>query len=248
MSTVIATLLLTFLAVLDGKANASAYAPAAAAAIRTTDEPSIKSSAQTEPFSLNATPVRSGELLTKWTAVEADIRTESEILARCQEGAELCPPAAQKFLAIIADGRTHMGRARIGVINRAINLAIRPMGDLAQWGVPDRWSAPLVTLTTGRGDCEDYAIAKYVALRAAGVADDDVRLVIVRNLTVNEDHAVVAARLDGSWVMLDNRWFALAKDVEMYRIVPLFVLDNAGVEQLEPRTIADARSRDNPRL
>ena len=44
------------------------------------------------------------------------------------------------------------------------------MSDLAQWGVIDRWSAPLETFTTGRGDCEDYAIAKYVALTAAGVA------------------------------------------------------------------------------
>ena len=88
----------------------------------------------------------------------------------------------RNFLAIVAEGYAHAGRARIGVINRAINLAIRPTSDLAQWGVPDRWSAPLVTLTTGHGDCEDYAIAKYVALMAAGVAEDSVRLVIVRNL------------------------------------------------------------------
>ena len=40
---------------------------------------------------------------------------------------------------------------------------------MAQWGVPDRWSPPLETLATGRGDCEDYAIAKYVALTAAGI-------------------------------------------------------------------------------
>ena len=72
--------------------------------------------------------------------------------------------AAKKFLDVIADGRAHDGRARIGVINRAINLAIRPTSDLAQWGVADRWSAPLETLASGRGDCEDYAIAKYVAL------------------------------------------------------------------------------------
>jgi hypothetical protein len=54
---------------------------------------------------------------------------------------------------------------------------------------------------TGRGDCEDYAVAKSVALRAAGIAEDDVRLVIVRNLGVGDDHAVVAARLDGSWII-----------------------------------------------
>ena len=135
---------------------------------------------------------------------------------------------------IVAQGRAQTGRARIGVINRAINLSIRPMSDLAQWGVTDRWSAPLVTLTTGRGDCEDYAIAKYVALLQAGVAAQDVRLVIMRDLASGVDHAVVAARLDGDWVILDNRWLVLVKDSEMRRVIPLFVLDETGVAQSAP--------------
>ncbi|HEX3340388.1 MAG TPA: transglutaminase-like cysteine peptidase, partial [Pseudolabrys sp.] len=127
-------------------------------------EPSVKLPTLAQPFGLDAVPVMTGELLTNWSRVEADIRAESEILAQCRENILRCPRAAQTFLAIVAEGRVHTGRARIGVINRAINLAIRPMSDLAQWGVEDRWTAPLATLTTGFGDCEDYAIAKYVAL------------------------------------------------------------------------------------
>ena len=52
---------------------------------------------------------------------------------------------------------------------------------------------------------------------------------IVRNIAANEDHAVVAVRNGGDWIVLDNRWLTLVKDVEMPRIVPLFVLDDAGV-------------------
>ena len=40
--------------------------------------------------------------------------------------------------------------------------------DFTQHGEADRWSAPLATFATAKGDCEDYAIAKYVALREAG--------------------------------------------------------------------------------
>ena len=200
--------------------------------------PAIQSPAMTEPFGPNTVPVASGEVLSKWSGVEADIRAESNILSRCRANAELCPAAARKFLAIVAQGSAQTGRARIGVINRAINLAIRPMSDLAQWGVVDRWSAPLVTLSTGRGDCEDYAIAKYVALKEAGVAAEDLRLVIVRDLAVGEDHAVVAARLDGDWIVLDNRRLTLVEDSQTRQMVPLFVLGQTGVREFALTTTA----------
>ena len=90
--------------------------------------------------------------MTKWSGVEAEIRADDEVLARCREGA-LCPAAARRFLTIVDEGRARNGRARIGIINRAINLAIIPTSDVAQWGVADRWSAPLETFTTRRGDC-----------------------------------------------------------------------------------------------
>ena len=141
---------------------------------------------------------------------------------------------------MIADGRAHDGRARIGVINRAINLAIRPMTDLAQWGVVDRWTAPLATLASGRGDCEDYAIAKYVALREAGVAENDVRLVIVRDLASGEDHAVVAARADERWIVLDNRRLTFVEDAAMPHVLPLFAFDQDGVKRFT-LPIAEAR-------
>jgi predicted transglutaminase-like cysteine proteinase len=209
--------------------------------------PSIASPAIAEPFGLNAVPISSGGLLAKWTGVEADIRAENAILARCRDDVRSCPRAAQNFLAIVAQGRAQTGRARIGIINRAINLAIRPMSDLAQWGVIDKWSAPLESLTTGLGDCEDYAIAKYVALREAGVAAEDVKLVIVRNTAAAEDHAVTAVRLDGDWIVLDNRWLTLVEDNEMQAAIPLFVLDQNGVKQFIPAIVPNVRRASAPR-
>ncbi len=66
------------------------------------------------------------------------------------------------------------------------------------------WSPPFETLQTHRGDCEDYAIVKYVALLQAGLSHDDVKIVILQNLLPEEDHAVVATRVDGQWLILDN--------------------------------------------
>src|SRR5271169_6192869 len=142
-----------------------------------------------EPFDFDAVSVVSGGLLSTWRGVQEAIRAESTVLARCRINAEQCPPVAKNFLAIIAEGRAHTGRARIGLINRAINLAIHPKSD------PDHWMPPLDTLSTGSGDCKDYAIAKYVALMEAGIAEEDLRLVIVRDLALGQDHAIVATRL-----------------------------------------------------
>jgi predicted transglutaminase-like cysteine proteinase len=220
-------------------------------------EPSIKSPAAAgnainapvlaEPFGFDTVPVASGGILSKWNGVEADIQADNDILSRCRASAELCPAAARNFLAIIAQGKAQSGRARIGIINRAINLAIRPMSDLAQWGVIDRWSSPLETFTTGLGDCEDYAIAKYVALMQAGVAAEDVRLVVVRDLAFGEDHAVVATRLSGDWIILDNRWLTLVEDNEMRRTIPLFVIDQTGVKQFALTPTPDAHRASTPR-
>jgi predicted transglutaminase-like cysteine proteinase len=177
-------------------------------------------------------PVTRGDVATKWSGVEAEIRTGNEILARCRDDFARCPAAARSFLDIVAEGRVQTGRARIGVINRAVNLAIQPERD------PAHWRAPLDTLSWGRGDCKDYAIAKYVALTAAGVAAQDVKLVIVRNLAAGEYHAVVVVRDEGSWIVLDNRWLTLVEDVAMPKVIPLFVLDGEGVRQFAPALTA----------
>ena len=44
-----------------------------------------------------------------------------------------------------------------------------------------------------------------------------------------EDHAVVAARLDGHWLTLDNRRMAMIEDSNMRSYRPLFVIDQTGV-------------------
>jgi predicted transglutaminase-like cysteine proteinase len=196
-----------------------------------------------EPFGRSTEIAAEGPVWSKWRALEADIAADREVLARCRAATDDCPDAAQRFLAIIDDAHARSGRARLGEVNRAVNLAIRPMSDLAQWGVLDRWSAPLETFTSQAGDCEDYAIAKYVALREAGVADEDLRLVIVRHRPTSEDHAVLAARVDGHWLLLDNRTLVMLEDNEATTFEPLFVLDHGGVQRVanEPPPARQAR-------
>lgn len=183
-----------------------------------------------EPFGMFAFRAPEGVLWTKWRGVAADIARDAETMARCRASAAQCSPAAARFLAVIDEVRRHDGRARLETVNRAVNDAIRYTGDMEQHGVADLWSAPLATFASGRGDCEDYAIAKYVALRESGVAAEDMRVVLVRDLVVREDHAVLAVREGGRWMILDNRSMAPIADSEARSFMPLFALDQEGVK------------------
>jgi predicted transglutaminase-like cysteine proteinase len=166
----------------------------------------------------------------KWLGVERKLDDERVQLALCDGDREHCvSPAALQLLAIVDNARARDGRARLGEINRAINLAIRPMSDLAQYGEIDVWSSPLDTFATGAGDCEDYAIAKFVALRLAGVPADDLRIVVMRDTVNGEGHAVAMARLDQHWLTLDNRRMAMVEDTDVRNIRPLFVIDQNDV-------------------
>ena len=114
------------------------------------------------------------------------------------------------------------------------------MSDLMQYHVEDLWSSPLATLAAGAGDCEDYAIAKFVALREVGVAPDDLRLVIMRNTLSGEDHAVVAVRSEGHWRLLDNRHLVMLEDVQIRRYHPMFVIDEHEVRRFVDPPIVEA--------
>jgi predicted transglutaminase-like cysteine proteinase len=182
-----------------------------------------------EPFGLLSFRAPNAALWAKWHALESRIEADQQAVAACAGDESNCPLAARRFLRIVEAVKSKNGRARLEEANRMINLAVRYASDPIQHGVPDRWSPPLETLAMGRGDCEDYAIAKYMVLKEAGVQADDLQLVLVRDLRAREDHAVLAARDDGRWLILDNRYAAILTEAEVGHFVPLYAVDAAGV-------------------
>ncbi|WP_061024112.1 transglutaminase-like cysteine peptidase [Bradyrhizobium sp. CCH5-F6] len=179
-----------------------------------------------EPFGVFAFAISSGGLQQKWSALKDKLDDDMVQLALCDGDRDNCAsPAALQLLAIVDQARAREGRARLGETNRAINLAIHAAND----GTDDVWSPPLATFARGAGDCEDYAIAKLAALRLAGIAAEDLRIVVVRDTRAGEEHAIAAARLDGQWLMLDNRRMAMVKDDATRSYQPLFVLYRSAV-------------------
>jgi predicted transglutaminase-like cysteine proteinase len=195
----------------------------------------VFSPANRGPFGL---PLTTDEALSaRWQILRPIIKMEAEILTYCRADASLCTRAASTFIGIINAARNRTGRSRLSEINRAVNLAIQPMSDMTQYGVMDVWASPLMTFNSGAGDCKDYAIAKYVALLEAGMAPRDLRLVLVHDRAVQQDHMVVAARDNGEWLILDNRTMWVNVDREVPNLTPLAAL---GEEVVSPPQVIAA--------
>lgn len=75
--------------------------------------------------------------------------------------------------------------------------------DMAVYGVSDYWATPAEFLKRS-GDCEDYAITKYYALRNLGVPADKMRVVALKDTIRNLGHAVLVVFVDGNAYVLDN--------------------------------------------
>jgi predicted transglutaminase-like cysteine proteinase len=93
---------------------------------------------------------------------------------------------------------------QLEAVNWYVNRRVQFEDDSRRFGRGDVWSSADETLPSGRGDCEDFAIAKMQMLRAAGFSSRDLYLVILRDTVRRADHAVLLARASGRMVVLDN--------------------------------------------
>ncbi len=64
--------------------------------------------------------------------------------------------------------------------------------DRELWGESDYWATPNEFIGRHRGDCEDFVIAKYFALRKLGVPDERLYLTYVKALRQNVAHMVLS--------------------------------------------------------
>lgn len=93
--------------------------------------------------------------------------------------------------------------------------------DEQNYGERDYWATPLEFLRRS-GDCEDYAIAKYVSLRQLGFGAEELRLVVLHDIVRDLPHAVLAVYLDGEIYILDNLTTAVLRQEQVSHYVPYY--------------------------
>jgi predicted transglutaminase-like cysteine proteinase len=81
---------------------------------------------------------------------------------------------------LIAEVRPLSETDKLNKINAFFNRRIVFQSDLEVWGQNDYWASPLEFIGRGAGDCEDFAIAKYMTLQLLGIGKERLRLIYVR--------------------------------------------------------------------
>jgi predicted transglutaminase-like cysteine proteinase len=166
------------------------------------------------------------DALPQWQRVVAEIERESAIYEVCIQGSGSCE--SQALLAWQAMIKSQSGPPdveQLHAVNRFIN-GWTPRTDQANHRREDYWASPLTFLSRS-GDCEDYAIIKYVSLRQLGYDPEQLRLVVVRDVLRDMAHAVLAVHLDDEIHILDNLFNAVLPQHMVSQYVPYYSVNES---------------------
>ena len=134
----------------------------------------------------------------RWADLAARHRSQSAAIDTCLDDAAACPDRLRGYREIVVQAQHLSALRKLTLVNRFINTR--------RWHIErsrhDDWRTLTDFLRQG-GDCEDYAIAKYFALRQVGFAADDVRVGISWDFETHAHHAVTVVRIDDQVYFLD---------------------------------------------
>lgn len=174
------------------------------------------------PFLFGSQEFRSPDLrpFPKWTGVlarhQASLGRIAPACTRSQFG-HCAPEGWPEFLAGL---KGQSRRAQVDAVNAAMNKA-RYITDLVNWATQDYWATPSEFFWKD-GDCEDYAIAKYLSLKALGFDVDSLRLLVVQDLNLKIPHAVLVVYLDGKALLLDNQTSSVVEADRVRHYRPIY--------------------------
>jgi predicted transglutaminase-like cysteine proteinase len=154
---------------------------------------------------LGSLEIRSGSLkgLQQWVRVISAMRTLGPSFNNCAADAAACTTSVlKKWRSIVVSAKALPYEERAKAVNQFFNGWPYKL-DMEVWGVREYWATPKEFMSRS-GDCEDYAIAKYYALRNVGYSEDEVRIVALKDTIRGIGHAVLAVYSGNDILILDN--------------------------------------------
>ncbi len=129
----------------------------------------------------------------------------------------------KEWQAFLAGQQGRPKRAQVEAVNDFMNRQ-RYLTDPRNYNTSDYWATPFEFLNRD-GDCEDYAIAKFMSLRALGFENDEMRVVVVQDLNLRLGHAILAVYIDGEALILDNQVLQVVRSTSIRHYKPIYSIN-----------------------
>lgn len=158
---------------------------------------------------------------TKWSQVLQRYRAQQQ-----REASECTSAKCKAWRALLAklDGKS--AREQVEQVNRFVN-SVPYIVDDRNWGKGDYWATPFEFLARN-GDCEDYAITKYLSLKSLGIPLRDMRIIILQDMNLGGIiHAVLEVKIDGEAFILDNQAAAVVPRNKIYHYKPIYAINES---------------------
>jgi predicted transglutaminase-like cysteine proteinase len=135
---------------------------------------------------------------------------------------------------MIRDSQDLSDMEKVVLVNKTLNR-LPWISDATQWQKADYWAAPIETIATFGGDCEDIAIVKWVMLVHLGITKERLRLAYVKIRQTGENHMVLlfvknptAALEELEVYVLDNYVEEVKRGYERTDLLAVYITDVDG--------------------
>lgn len=144
--------------------------------------------------------------------------------ASCQEGGVLSC-GVERFNEKLRALSQYRRFELLKMVNRSFNEVPYHL-DEDVYGDPDYWATPYEFLGRNAGDCEDYALAKFLALEALGWPTEEMKVVVLWDERARLHHAVLLVQHAGQEWILDNASNALRRSHHVGHYTPLYAVND----------------------
>lgn len=124
---------------------------------------------------------------------------------------------------VMAEAQEQGELEQLRIINDFYN-SVRYRSDEQNYMVKDYWATPMEFLGRDRGDCEDYVIAKYFALKFLGVDTKKLYFTYVKSTKFKHPHMVLTyfASPDSIPLVLDNFNYKIFPATQRTDLIPVY--------------------------
>ena len=166
------------------------------------------------------TPLRA---LSQWARVMAAAEPQISAMTRCNPEQDNCPAEVLHWQELLQEARGLPPFEQLKTVNAFVNRWPY-RHDIDVYGANEYWATPQEFLQQS-GDCEDYCITKYFALKQLGVPPERMNIVLLIDTLDNIPHAVLAVRYGQESYVLDNRSDLLLPYQNYAHLQPVYSLN-----------------------